>query len=800
MEKEKINCVHCGDVCDSKNIRIGDNYFCCEGCKLVYEILNENNLCTYYDINSKPGIKTAPVGKKKYEYLDDETIVRQLLDFTNNEVSVVTFNIPQMHCSSCIWLLENLYRINKSVIKSQVNFIGKRAVITYRKNEITLRQVVELLASIGYEPTLRYESLEKQKIEDVNKKLYYKVGIAGFCLGNIMLFSFPEYLSIDASSIALRKVFSVLNVIISLPLFFYSASDYFISAFKGISKKYLNLDVPVSLGIFTIYVKSLYDIFNGFGPGYMDTLAGLIFLLLVGRLYQNKVYERFNFERDYKSFFPLSVTKIDKGVEKVIPLTRIKTGDKLLIRNGELIPADGMLYKGEAEIDYSFITGEWEPVKKEKGEILYAGGKQSRGKIEIEVIKEVSASYLSQLWNNDAFKKTKETEEQSLANKVSYYFTPVILILSATTFILWMGSSFEEAMNSATSLLIIACPCGLALTSPFALGNTMRIFGKMGFYLKNTHVIEIMRKVDTIVFDKTGTITQKSGSSGSGDVRFSRGMTEEEDIIVKSLLRNSTHPLSIRIYHTLSPNVPLADVEDYNEIPGEGIEGRVNGRSVKLGKRSFVYSEKSPAETENTTVVFLSIDNKLCGHFTLTNSYREGLKKLIDSLKGKYKLLLITGDNDSEKETLITYFGKDENLHFQITPSEKIDFIKSINEKSHTTLMIGDGLNDAGALKASSVGVAISEDKAFFTPSSDAILDAASFGYMDKFMDYSKTAGKIIYISFIISAIYNTIGVVLAFSNIVTPLMSAVLMPLSSITVVVFTVLSTNIMARMRLS
>ncbi|MHC1737144.1 MAG: heavy metal translocating P-type ATPase metal-binding domain-containing protein [Ignavibacteriaceae bacterium] len=800
MEEEKIICVHCGDVCDSRNIRIGDSYFCCEGCKLVYEILNENNLCNYYDINSNPGIKNAPIGKKKYEYLDDETIVRQLLDFTNDEISVVTFNIPQMHCSSCIWLLENLYRISKSVIKSQVNFIGKRAVITYRKNEITLRQVVELLASIGYEPTLRYESLEKKKIEDVNKKLYYKMGIAGFCLGNIMLLSFPEYLSIDASSEALRKIFTVLNVIISLPLFFYSASDYFISAFKGLRKKYLNLDVPVSLGIITIYIKSLYDIFNGLGPGYMDTLAGLIFLLLIGRLYQNKVYERFNFERDYKSFFPLSVTRIDKGIEKVIPLTRIKTGDKLVIRNGELIPADGMLYKGEAEIDYSFITGEWEPVKKGKGEVLYAGGKQTRGKIEIEVIKEVSASYLSQLWNNDAFKKTKESTEHSFANKVSYYFTPAILILSATTFVLWLGTSFEAAMNSATSLLIIACPCGLALTSPFTLGNTMRIFGKMGFFLKNTYVIERMTKVDTIVFDKTGTITQKSASPGAGDVKFSREMTNEEKIIAKSLLRNSTHPLSIRIYHTFTADVLLADVDDYNEIPGEGIEGRVNGRNVKLGKRSFVYSEKSIAETENTTVVFLSIDNELCGHFTLINSYRKGLKKLIDNLKEKYKLLLITGDNDSEKETLVTYFGKEENLHFQMSPSEKIDYIKSISREGHETLMIGDGLNDAGALKASSVGVAISEDKAFFTPSSDAILDAASFSNVDRFMAFAKTARKIIYTSFLISFIYNSIGVVLAFNNIVTPLMSAILMPLSSITVVLFTVMSTNIMAKMRLS
>jgi len=684
-------------------------------------------------------------------------------------------------------------------VKSQVNFISKRAVITFRNKEISLRQVVELLASIGYGPSLKYENLEKKKIEDTNKKLYYKVGITGFCLGNIMLFSFPEYLSIDASSIALQKVFTVLNVIISLPVFFYSASDYFISAFKGIRKKYLNLDVPVSLGIITIYFKSLYDISTGIGPGYMDTLTGLVFLLLVGRLYQNKVYERFNFERDYKSFFPLSVTQFDKGIEKVIPLTRVKTGDKLVIRNGELIPADGILYKGDAEIDYSFITGEWDPVKKNKGDILYAGGKQNKGKIEIEVVKEVSASYLSQLWNNDAFKKSKESAGHSFANKVSYYFTPAILILSAATFLFWLNVSFEAAMNSATSLLIIACPCGLALTSPFTLGNTLRIFGKMGFYLKNTSVIERMTKIDTIVFDKTGTITQKSVNPGSSGVKFNTSLNNEESILVKSLLKNSTHPLSLRIYHTFNPEIPLLDVEDYNEIPGEGIEGKISGRYVKLGKRSFVYQEAYDKETENITVVFLSIDGILRGNYSIDNSYRKGLRSLIDSLSDKYKLLLMTGDNDGEKGTLLTYFLKEDNLHFNMSPIAKIEYIKSLHNSGHETLMIGDGLNDAGALKASSVGVAISEDKAFFTPSSDAILDADSFNYVDKFLAFSRTAENIIYTSFIISAIYNSIGVVLAFNNIVTPLMSAILMPLSSITVVVFTVTSTNLMARLRL-
>lgn len=314
LQIEKTICYHCGDDCPSDSIRIEDKYFCCEGCKLVYEILEENQLCKYYSIEDKPGKKqNVFFHKEKYSYLDDEDLIKQLLDFSEGDLARVSFVIPSMHCSSCIWLLENLHKINPAFISSRVDFLNKTLTLTFNKKSITLRQVVELLASIGYEPEIKYDLIEKKKKVDVNKKLYYKIGIAGFAFGNIMLLSFPEYLAIDESSLGLKGIFGWLSIIISLPLFFYSGSDYLISAYKGLRRKIINIDVPLALGIIFLFFRSVYEIAFQVGAGYLDSLAGLLFFMNLGRLFQNKTFETLNFERDYKSFFSACSISKSKG-------------------------------------------------------------------------------------------------------------------------------------------------------------------------------------------------------------------------------------------------------------------------------------------------------------------------------------------------------------------------------------------------------------------------------------------------------------------------------------------------------
>jgi Cu+-exporting ATPase len=628
----KLICFHCGQDCPDDSIHLEDKYFCCNGCKTVYEILNQNQLCNYYNFENNPGISPSAISDKKYDYLDEKDVIEKIVDFRDDKITSLTFYIPQMHCSSCIWLLENLYKLNSAVLQSKVNFVRKELSVRFLHEKLSLKDLVKLLASIGYEPQISLDSVELKKEQHSNRQLYYKIGIAGFCFGNIMLFSFPEYFSIDITETFLKKFFFYLNLILALPVFFYSASDYFISAFKGLRKKVVNIDVPISLGIIVLFIRSAYEILFNVGPGYFDSMTGLVFFLLIGKVLQEKTYDALNFERDYKAYFPLSVTIKQNENEKAIPVSKLMVGNRILIKKNEIIPADSILINGEGIIDYSFVTGESHPVSKVSGEMIFAGGRQLGGAIELEVIKEVSQSYLTRLWNNDIFNKIGESYFTRFSNTVSKYFTIIVLLIAIGAGAYWLTVDLKTAVHVFTSVLIVACPCALALSTPFTLGNAMRILGRNKFYLKNSSVIEEMAKVNEIVFDKTGTITE----SGKADIIFQgKVLTPFEQKLVKSLVRSSTHPLSKKIYDSIDVD-EIFPVTKFQEKTGAGISGMIYGYLVKLGSSSFVGLENYDEETLQTRI-YLSINEQFVGKFIISNSYREGIDEVITALVGMIK-------------------------------------------------------------------------------------------------------------------------------------------------------------------
>jgi P-type Cu+ transporter len=788
-------CYHCGLDCPNEQIKINDKYFCCNGCKTVYEMLDENDLCTYYTIDETPGISKQDYIKRNFDFLEDTELLQKLIEFSDGKITAVTFDIPQMHCSSCVWILENLYKFDSGVIHSEVNFLKKTLSVKFRNEETTIKKIVEQLDSLGYIPNLSLETNRDDKFKNELKRLYYKIGIAGFSFGNVMLLSFPEYLSFSISvAYEFQNVFNLLNVLISLPVFLYSASEYYISAFKGLKKKIVNIDVPITLGIFVLFFRSIYEIFIGGGVGYLDSMTALVFLLLTGKVFQNKTYEAMNFERNYKSYFPIAVTIKKDGVETTIPVDKLEVGQRIIVKNNELIPADAILISDKANIDYSFVTGESQPVEVLNGEMIFAGGKEIGAAIEVDIVKDVSQSYLTQLWNSKAFDKKHESRIDLTVTFVSKYFTFIILTIATIAFVYWMNVDLELAFNAFTAVLIIACPCALALSTPFTLGNTQRIFGRNKFYVKNTTVIEKLAEISSIVFDKTGTITE----TFSSETKFEGKELSQHDInIIRALVLNSSHPLSLRIASTLKAT-EKSKVDEYSEVSGEGISGIVEGKKVIIGSQKFA-SQNGDKITENiSTNVFVSIDGKELGHFKISNVYRKGLKEITTSLINKYKLFVLSGDNDGERESLLKYFLENKSLHFNQSPHDKLNFISNLQDNNEKVLMIGDGLNDAGALVKSDVGISISEDINNFSPACDGIMDAQSFKNIKEFIKFASTSKKIIITSFIISFIYNVVGITIAVQGILSPVISAILMPVSSITIVVFTTLATNIMAKKR--
>lgn len=761
-------------------------------------MLNENNLCSYYDLSKKPGIKAK--GKfisGRFAYLDDESIVQKLAQFSSDEQVNITFSIPQMHCSSCIYLLENLHRIEPGITRSQTDFQKKEVFIIYNPRQMTLRKVVELLGFIGYEPYISLKDTESKKKNSFNRKQIYKIGVAGFCFSNIMMLSFPEYFSSgNIEQAGLKETFSWIIFALSLPVLLFSAGEFFVSAWKGLRQKFLNIDAPIALAIVVTFARSYYEIISGQGAGYLDSGTGIVFFMLIGRWFQNKTYDSFSFDRDYRSYFPLGVSVLENGIEKNVPVTQLKKGSHILLRNEEMVPADAILTRGVANIDYSFVSGENTPVEKRKGELIYAGGKQMGSAIELEIIKEVSQSYITRLWNNEVF-NSKKNEEKSFIHPWSRYFTIALFTVAMSAFIFWSVYDSSKILPAVTAVLIVACPCSLLLSATFTYGNMLRIFGKNKLYLKNASVIESLAKINSIVFDKTGTITQTNAAVVNYE---GLPLSEKELAIIKTVSRQSSHPLS-RIIASSIDTVPekLLIPTRFKEYTGQGLEAIVQDVPVKMGAAGFVQAENQILSHDTGTSVHISLDRIHMGRFSVQNQYRKGISEMIGRLRKSFNdLYVLSGDNNAEKQNLQKIFGTETQLRFNQSPQEKLDFIKGLQQQNKAVLMLGDGLNDAGALMQSNVGFAVSENSAQFSPASDAIVDGDKVQLLDKFIAYARAGKKIVTASFILSILYNIAGLSFAVQGILSPMIAAILMPASSSSIVLFVSLCSSFIARKR--
>lgn len=759
------------------------------GCKSVYQVLSKNKLCSYYTYNDHPGVSRERTDKR-FDYLSEPTIITELIDYTDQQKTIVTLYIPQIHCSSCLWLLEQLNKINPAIHYCRVDFLKKRLNIQFDHRQISLQQLVELLDNIGYEPLISLQDIIKEQNSVTKDKLVQKIAVAGFCFGNVMLLSFPEYFGISVFEHSFRTFFGWLNILFTLPIVFYSGSGYFVSAWQNLRNKVLNIDFPLALGISVLFVRTVSDILTHTGAGFGDTLSGLVFFLLIGKFVQKKTYHHISFERDYRSFFPVAVQIIQGEEELPIPLSQLTTGHRMVIRYNEIIPADAILLKGEALIDFSFVTGEAIPVAKTLGEIIYAGGRQTGQAIELEVVKPVSQSYLTQLWNNEAFTRKQDNRMQTFNDKVSKYFTVILLTIAVAAFLFWLPTDFKRGLAAFTAVLIIACPCALALSTPFTMSAALSVFDRNRFYLKNTSIVEKMAGVNTIVLDKTGTITNGNNSRMTMEADLS---TEQKQLIY-SVCMNSGHPLSRMICHFLGNEKRFA-VAKYKEFPGKGISAEVNQFKLLIGNEKFVRGYQAKAAF--STQVHLMIDSKYLGFFAFAQYYRRGMDKIAD-LKSNYELHLLSGDQDHDQAELLPFFKYKSNMHFNQSPQLKLDFIQSLQSNGSQVMMIGDGLNDSGALKQSDLGIAVTDNVNNFSPGSDAILDGSSFHLLPVFLRFSRDTVNIIHFSFLISLTYNLVGLSYAITGKLSPLTAAILMPVSTVTIISFTSLATHFAAKKR--
>lgn len=753
----------------------------------VFRLLDRYGMCEVYYSSSDLQQKRIEVDSDKYRYLDLDHVKEGLIKFKDGSRSKVLLYIPNIHCSSCLYLLENLYRFHSGILKTNLHFPRKELEVDFDHDQISLRKVVQLLASVGYEPYLSLDDLNKNnKMSKPRRSTLARLGVAAFAFGNIMLLSFPEYLGATPDvEQNLELWFRYLALVLSVPVVFYSAWPFFISAWKSLKVGILNVDAPIALAVGVTFIRSAAEVMINGSPGYFDSMSGIVLFMLIGRYVQDRTYDWLHFERDYKSYFPLSVFVREGEGLSPKPLDTLEKGDLIVLKYGDLVPADGILVRGTACLDYSFVTGESELMEKTVGQTVYAGARHMGDVIELELLKEVSHSYLTSLWNKDIFKREKNRRDAWL-DGVSHIFTWIVIAIALGTAFYWWVVDPGMIWDTVTAVLIIACPCTLLLAASFTNGFVLQVFQKFGLYLKSATFLEVLSNPDVIVWDKTGTLTNTESFEVSQ--KGSR-LNGEELRVLGTATARSSHPLSAAISTFLGSQDEKALFEVYREIPGSGIEARFEGMEIRIGSASFCGLQDEKISNDST--VYFSFDQgRKKGWFEIKQQFRPGLKSLFANLRQRIQLKVISGDNNRDEARLKRILGLSDEVYFDHLPEMKLEMIESLQQNGKRVIMIGDGLNDAGALRQSDLGIALGYSKKAFTPSSDAILMEDKVVLIDRFILMAKRGREVIAFCFAYSLIYNIIGLYFAISGQLSPLLAAIIMPASSLSIIGLSYLS----------
>lgn len=788
-------CAHCGAA--GSLLRIGGLPFCCEGCGRVYEILKDQNLLGYYDLADRLPASLKESAPLDFTYADGDWFKRTFTLPAGAGYYSIRLKLPAIHCAACVWLLEKLPEMLTGVTGARINYLRKELTLTAQES-LPVSRLVQFVADLGYPPDFKPESGRSRALTAYDKGLLKKMAVAAFGFGNAMLFSFPEYFS-ERLEGRFQLTFMLLNVALASFVLIYAAGEFFTNAFRALKRRKVILDLPIAVGITAMFARSIAEILHGVSSGYFDTFAGLIFFLLIGRYVQSRSYTYLAFERDNLLFLPLAVRRRKDGEEKVTPVQDLSVGDTIRLLNGEIAPTRCRLLSATAAADYSFISGEALPVALVAGDTFETGGKVVGQSVDLEITEPVDQARINRIWEGAGQSHEQATfaEESSFADRMLPYFTFAVVAVAAAGLLYWLPVDSAKAWNAFSAVLVITCPCALAMAKPFSFYTTQSVLGRAGLFLKSAAVVEKFFAIRRIVFDKTGTIT----AAGSYDVSFAgEKLSDADRSALAALVRESAHPLSRALSHWLGGSKELT-VADFAEHPGQGLVGHIGGRRYLVGAASYLaahgVSVAESAQSAAASLVQAACDTLYLGAFAVTNATRPELKATVDSLAQEYKLALLSGDGDRERQRFAEIFPAASPFFFNATPEHKREIVAG-SQNIEPTMMIGDGLNDAAALKASGLAIAVSEDAANFSPASDAILRAGSFAQLPQLISQARQAKTTAILAYIISFGYNIFGVGVALSGGLTPLFCAILMPLSSLSVIGMTFMTARLSARIR--
>jgi Cu+-exporting ATPase len=779
-------CSHCGSGCGDEPVHVGRDVFCCHGCASVFALLAERGLRDYYTCDVTPGVSqraAEPRPQDRFAAFDDPSVAASVRLFDDGKIAGAVFAVPDLHCGACVWLIERLWRVDEGILRAEADLVRRTVQVWYRPARLSLRGVAERLASIGYEPVIdppastdpSHAGAAARAAANSRRTLYLQIGLAGFAFGNAMIFSIPRYAHGGALDPFLQSFFNALNLLLAVPVLLFSASGYFTAAWRALAARTMTLDVPVALGLAVLFTRSVFDIFAGREAGFLDSFNGLVFVLLLGRLFQQKSIDHLSFDRTFRSFLPLSVQVEGPHGPRPTPVDRVVPGDRLAVRAHEVVPVDAQLLDQDGCVDYAFVTGESTPVALRRGAMIHAGGRVVGNRLHLLAVSGASDSRLAALWTNPAFSTTKTPAFATLSARFGAGFTLIAVAFAFAGAWAWWPDA-DMAIQVFTAVLIIACPCALTLAAPIALGTAMEMLSRHGLYLRRPAVALDLARIDAIAFDKTGTLTM----TRTGAAVVHEGLSAEEWRLVRRLAAESVHPVS-RAIAGAAATTAEGVLSSYRETAGQGIRGRVDGHDIAIGTADYVSRQIGQIVPAGDTTV-VAIDRRPCGRVWIGGVPRDGMTEAVEALRVSYSLNLISGDHAAEAARWRRVFG--ERMSFRQSPEQKLAFVTAQRTTGRRVLMVGDGLNDAGAFAAADVGLAVCETSTCIVPACDALIDGSHLRELPSLLRYAGRLMPVISACFVVSLAFNAIGLTLALTGALTPLAAAILMPVSSLTIV----------------
>lgn len=781
-------CEHCALELTAAQAASGER-FCCNGCATVFELLNSRGFGEYYDLReiSNRGAIPAQTTARRFCEFDTAEFAEEHLVTTLRGNSQLELYVEGIHCAGCVWLLEQLPRITDGVVATRVNFQRGLATVEFAPAEIAPSAVAKSIAELGYTPhPHRHSELDAHRRREERRALA-RIAVAGAMTGNIMFLAFAQY-SGDFNGIApeFRRLFGWVSLLFAIPVVFYSGWPFLRSAVRALRTGILHIDLPIAIGILVGFVAGAAATVAGRHEVYFDSLSALIFFLSIGRFLQRRQQTRaIEATELHRAVLPSIATLLtDRGPEEV-PTSALRSGDIVRINPGDLIPVDGIIVRGSSSVDAALLTGESVPRTAAAGDAVSAGCTNLSRVLEVEVRAISTHTRIGKLLDRIEREGSKKAPLLSSADRLAGRFVAATLALAVLAYVLGSREGWAEGLDRAVALLVISCPCALGLATPLAVTVALARAARRGILIKGSAALEYLAQPGTYCFDKTGTLTV-------GVLRVTEWHGDSALLdLVAGIEAHSSHPAA-RALHGASPNPVEVSNDDVCLTLGGGIAARVGDSDIRIGSPAFVRGTLGEGHAQvldtyrqrGDSPVLVEVDGRVRALAALGDEPNRGAADLLRKLRADgNRLRLASGDDPAIVALMAQRLGFDPGEAWGgMSPEDKAALLDGL---PLPRFMVGDGVNDALALARAEVGIAVRGGAEASLAAADVYLGTAGVGGVTELVSGAKHTLATIQKNHRFSLAYNVVGATLALFGLVGPLTAAVLMPLSSILVIV---------------